>query len=101
MPGRTRAFPRGRFPRQHPARACGGDRQRPCSHDGGVATRLGRKMSDVIVFPAGGYRYLKAVFQFSSGVAAEPGFAIERVRLTRPLPLADGFAAAEAYLKSI
>jgi len=31
-------------------------------------------MSDVVVFKPGGYRYLKAVFQYSSGVAAEPGF---------------------------
>jgi hypothetical protein len=56
---------------------------------------------EVVSFPEGGYRYLKAVFQFSSGVAAEPGFGIERVRFTRPLPVADGFAAIENYLKSI
>lgn len=35
-------------------------------------------MSDVVVFREGGYRCNKAVFQYSSGVAAEPGFAIER-----------------------
>jgi hypothetical protein len=58
-------------------------------------------MSEVIVFPEGGYRYIKSVFQYSAGVAAEPGFAIERVRLARPLPLADGFAAVEAHLKSV
>jgi len=50
-------------------------------------------MSEVIVFKEGGYRYIKAVFQYSSGVAAEPGFEIERARLARPLPLAAGFAA--------
>ncbi len=58
-------------------------------------------MSDVIVFRDGGYRYIKAVFQYSSGVAAEPGFAIERVRLGRPLPLKEGFAAVENYFRSI
>lgn len=58
-------------------------------------------MSDVVSFPDGGYRFLRAVLPFSSGVAAEPGFAIERARLTRLLPLADGFAAAEAHLKSM
>ena len=58
-------------------------------------------MSEVIVFAKGGYRYIKAVFQYSSGVAAEPGFEIERARLRRPLPLADGFAAVEAHLKSL
>lgn len=58
-------------------------------------------MAEVISFPSGGYRYIKAVFQYSSGVAAEPGFAIERARLKAPLPLADGFAAVEAHLRAI
>ena len=58
-------------------------------------------MSDVVVFKQGGYRYIKAVFQYSSGVAAEPGYEIERARLARPLPLAAGFAAVEAHLKAI
>jgi hypothetical protein len=58
-------------------------------------------MAEVIAFPAGGYRYLKAVFQYSSGVAAEPGFAIERVRLTRPVPLAEGFAVVERHLAAL
>ncbi len=58
-------------------------------------------MSGVVVFREGGYRYIKAVFQYSSGVAAEPGFEIERVRLLKPLPLAEGFAAVEAHLKRL
>lgn len=58
-------------------------------------------MSEVIVFKEGGYRYIKAVFQYSSGVAAEPGFEIERARLARPLPLAAGFAAVEAHLRAL
>lgn len=58
-------------------------------------------MSDVVVFREGGYRYIKAVFQYSSGVAAEPGFEIERVRLLKPLPLAEGFGAIETYLKGL
>ncbi|MEW2386243.1 hypothetical protein AB0873_29765 [Micromonospora sp. NPDC047707] len=53
------------------------------------------------VFKAGGFRYLTGVFQYSGGVAAEPGFAIERVRLQRPLPLAEGLASVEAHLRSI
>jgi len=57
-------------------------------------------MSEVIVFKPGGYRYIKAVFQYSGGVAAEAGYAIERARLARPLPLAEGFAAVEAHLKA-
>jgi hypothetical protein len=58
-------------------------------------------MSEVIAFKAGGYRYLKAGFQFSSGVAAEAGFEIERARLARPLPIAAGFAAVEAHLAAL
>ena len=41
---------------------------------------------DVAVFKAGGYRYIKGVFQYSGGVAAEAGFEIERARLRKPLP---------------
>jgi hypothetical protein len=57
-------------------------------------------MSDIIVFREGGYRYIKAVFQYSSGVAAEPGFEIVRARLARALPLKEGFAAVEAHLQA-
>jgi hypothetical protein len=58
-------------------------------------------VSDVIVFAPGGYRYISAVFQYSSGVAAEAGFELVRARLVKPLPIADGFAAVEAHLKAI
>lgn len=53
------------------------------------------------VFADGGYRYIPSVFQYSGGVAAEPGFALERVRFLQPLRLADGFAAIETHLRSI
>lgn len=55
-------------------------------------------MSEVIVFPPGGYRYIKGVFQYSAGVAAEPGFEIERVRFARPAPLREGFGRIETHL---
>src|ERR671935_2556382 len=58
-------------------------------------------MPEVIVFKPGDYRYIKAGFQFSSGVAAESGFAIERARLARPVPLTAGFAAIEAHLAAL
>ncbi len=58
-------------------------------------------MSDVVVFKEGGYRYIKAVFQYSGGVAAESGFQIERARFLEPLPLAEGFKAVEAHLKAL
>lgn len=58
-------------------------------------------MSAVPVFAAGNYRYIKAVFQYSGGVAAEPGYEIERARFFKPLPLAQAFAAVEAHLKNL
>ena len=56
-------------------------------------------MAEVPVFKAGGYRYLKAVFQYSGGVAAEAGFEIERARLREPLPLEQGFSLVEKYFQ--
>ena len=58
-------------------------------------------MSDVLVFAPGGYRYIRAVFQYSGGVAAEPGYEIERARFMRPLPLAEAFVAVEAHLTAL
>ena len=57
--------------------------------------------ADCAVFAKGGYRYIPAVFQYSSGVAAEPGFEIERARLLKPLALADGFAFVERHLSGL
>jgi hypothetical protein len=55
----------------------------------------------VQAFPAGGYRFLTHAFQYSGGVAAEPGFEIVRAMLRRPLPLQAGFDAVEAHLTSL
>ena len=43
-------------------------------------------------FSAGDYRFIPAVFQYSSGTAADSGFEIERVRFDKMPPLAEGFA---------
>jgi hypothetical protein len=51
-------------------------------------------------FAPGGYRFIPAVFQYSGGVAAEPGFAIERVTFRRPIPLAAGFARAAEIIEA-
>jgi hypothetical protein len=51
-------------------------------------------------FPAGNYRFIPAVFQYSSGAAANPGYEVERVRFDRLLPLAQGFAQAARYIQA-
>jgi len=55
-------------------------------------------MAETAIFAPGGYRYVRGPFQYSGGAAAEPGFAVERVRFARPVPLVEGFAAIEAHL---
>ena len=50
-------------------------------------------------FAAGNYRFIPAVFQYSSGACAIDGFEIERVRFDKLLPLAEGFAAAAKYVE--
>jgi len=51
-------------------------------------------------FVLGNYRFIPAVFQYSSGAAADPGYEIERVRFDALLPLADGFARAASYIQA-
>ncbi len=58
-------------------------------------------MAATASFEPGGYRYVRGPFQYSGGVAAEPGFAIERVRFARPVPIAEGFRRIEAHLTKI
>jgi hypothetical protein len=54
------------------------------------------------VFAEGGYRFIPAMFQYSGGVAAEPGYRIERVRLMNPVPLIEsGFPTIERHLRTI
>ena len=49
-------------------------------------------------FSAGNYRFIPAVFQYSSGAQANPGFEVERVRFDRLLPLAQGFAQIAKHI---
>src|SRR6266478_10144424 len=51
-------------------------------------------------FPAGNYAFIPAVFQYSSGAAADSGYEIERVRFDTLLPLAEGFAQAAKYIRA-
>ena len=47
-----------------------------------------------------GYRFMPGVSQYSCGIAALDGFAIERVRFAGPVPLKEGFEKIAAILKS-
>jgi hypothetical protein len=49
-------------------------------------------------FEPGGYRYIPAMFQYSGGVAALPGFGIVRVTFRQPAPLQEGFRRVEELL---
>jgi hypothetical protein len=55
-------------------------------------------VSTTIPVAAGGFRFVPGVYQYSAGVAAEPGFRIERARFAEPVPLAEGFARLAAAL---
>ena len=51
-------------------------------------------------FPAGNYSFIPAVFQYSSGAAASPGYEVERVRFDKMRPLAEGFALIAKYIEA-
>jgi hypothetical protein len=51
-------------------------------------------------FAPGNYRFIPAVFQYSSGAAANPGFEVERVRFDRLAPLAEGFARIASHIQA-
>src|SRR6516164_7163660 len=55
-------------------------------------------MASTVDFAAGGFRFIPGVFQYSGGVAALPGHAIERVRFQHPVPLAKGFEQIERFV---
>ena len=54
-----------------------------------------------IPIPEAGYRFIPAVMQYSAGVAALPGFRLERVRFADPVPLAEGWRRIAAHLDAI
>ena len=68
---------------------------RPCRS---TANEPEMPMLETQLFQAGNYRFISHAFQYSGGVEAMEGYAIERARFTKPLKLADGFAAAEAHM---
>lgn len=52
------------------------------------------------IFASGNYRYAPGVFQYSAGVAALPGFAIERFRFSDPVPLKQAFDRVAAIIQA-
>jgi hypothetical protein len=54
----------------------------------------------VLPFTPGGYRFVEGVFQYSAGVAAEPGYRIVRVQFRAPVPLEEGFRRIEKIITS-
>jgi hypothetical protein len=55
-------------------------------------------MARTIAVTAAGFRFVPGVFQYSAGVAALPGFRIERVRFEEPVPMAEGWRRIAAWL---
>jgi hypothetical protein len=56
-------------------------------------------MIQTVEAPAGGYRFMPGVSQYSCGIGALPGYAIERVRFAEPVPLKAGFERIADILK--
>ncbi|BDG72649.1 2-amino-5-chloromuconate deaminase CnbZ [Roseomonas fluvialis] len=57
-------------------------------------------MSTIAIADAG-YRFIPAVMQYSGGVAALPGFRLERARFAEPLPMAEGWRRIAAHLSAL
>lgn len=58
-------------------------------------------MATLHQFEAGGYAFLEGGFPYSQGVIAAPGFALQRVRFDRLVPVAAGFEAIAAHLRAV
>ena len=56
-------------------------------------------MTSVELAP-GGYRFIPGVLQYSGGVAALPGFRIERVTFRTLVPLSEGFRRIEQIVSA-
>jgi hypothetical protein len=85
LSGAHQAFSHGTRPSQLTASAqlgsAGMTKARGRAMLGAVAhLNRGRATPTLQPFPAGGYRFISHQFQYSGGVAAEPGFRIERAR---------------------
>src|ERR1700755_57826 len=57
-------------------------------------------MIETIEATNGGYRFMPGVSQYSCGIGALPGFAIERVRFSKVVPLKQGFEKIAEIIKA-
>src|SRR5580704_9591173 len=57
-------------------------------------------MIETVEAPSSGYRFMPGVSQYSCGVGALPGFAIERVRFSKVVPLKRGFERIAETIKA-
>ena len=57
-------------------------------------------MIEAVEAPNSGYRFMPGVSQYSCGVGALPGFAIERVRFSKVVPLKRGFERIAETIKA-
>ena len=80
------------------AGAAGGERETGAMFPRPMPVKEKATMTTTVEASGGLYRYIPGVFQYSAGVAAAAGYAIERVRFYTPMPLAAGFAWIERYL---
>jgi hypothetical protein len=51
-----------------------------------------------VPFKAGGYRFVEGMFQYSAGVAADPGYRIVRVQFRNPVALEEGFRRIKSII---
>ena len=58
-------------------------------------------MSRLLPLADGGYDFLEGVFPYSQGVVARTGYALERARFARPVPVAAAFDAIAAHLAAL
>jgi hypothetical protein len=54
-----------------------------------------------IPVPEAGFRFMPGVFQYSGGVAALPGFRLERARFAEPVPMAEGWRRIASHLAAL
>ncbi len=58
-------------------------------------------MATTVALKDRGFRFMPAFFQYSGGVAAEPGFRLERARFAEPLPMVEGWRRIAAHLQGM